>query len=152
LTARGSDRAMSRDRVYSIKDDSMTTGQVIEQYQQYVIANYKRFPVCLVRGEGSIVWDAEGRRYLDFFPGWGCGLLGHCPPRVVQAVQEQVAQLIHVPNTWYTEPQGLLGKALGERSGFDGKCFFCNSGTEAVEAAIRSEERRVGKEGRPRRG
>ncbi len=62
---------------------------------------------CLVRGSGSWVWDAEGNRYLDFFPGWGCGLIGHCPPRVVQAVQEQVATLIHVPNTWYTEPQAL---------------------------------------------
>ena len=64
--------------------------QVIEQYQQYVIGNYTRYPVCLVRGEGSYVWDAEGNRYLDFFPGWGCDLLGHCPPRVVEAVQEQV--------------------------------------------------------------
>ena len=114
-----------------------SSAQIIELFNKHVIGNYSRFPVCLVRGEESYVWDAEGRRYLDFFPGWGCGLLGHCPPRVVQAVQEQVAQLIHVPNTWYTEPQGLLGKALGERSGFDGKCFFCNSGTEAVEAAIK---------------
>ena len=78
----------------------------LEQFQRYVIANYTRYPVCLVRGEGSSVWDDEGNRYLDFFPGWGCDLLGHCPPRIVQAVQEQVAQLIHVPNTWYTEPQG----------------------------------------------
>jgi acetylornithine/N-succinyldiaminopimelate aminotransferase len=111
--------------------------QVIEQYQQFVIANYTRYPVCLVRGEGSYVWDAEGHRYLDLFPGWGCGLLGHCPPRVVAAVQEQVAQLIHVPNTWYTEPQGQLAQALSERTDFAGKCFFCNSGTEANEAAIK---------------
>ena len=83
------------------------------------------------------VWDAEGNRYLDFFPGWGCDLLGHCPPRVVEAVREQVGQLIHVPNTWYTEPQGLLAQALSERTGFDGQCFFCNSGTEANEAAIK---------------
>ena len=100
-------------------------------------ATTRAIPVCLVRGEGSCVWDAEGNRYLDFFPGWGCGLLGHCPPRVVEAVQEQVGQLIHVPNTWYTEPQGLLAEALGERTGFDGQCFFCNSGTEANEAAIK---------------
>src|SRR5262249_43467000 len=64
-------------------------------------------------------------------------LLGHCPPRVVEAVREQVAQLIHVPNTWYTEPQGQLAKALVDRSGLDGKCFFCNSGAEAIEAAIK---------------
>jgi predicted acetylornithine/succinylornithine family transaminase len=93
--------------------------------------------VCLVRGEGSHIWDDEGNRYLDFFPGWGCDLLGHCPPRVVRAVQEQVAQLIHVPNTWYIEPQGRLAQALSERTGWGGQCFFCNSGAEANEAAIK---------------
>jgi acetylornithine/N-succinyldiaminopimelate aminotransferase len=110
---------------------------VIALAKQYVIGNYTRYPVCLVRGDGSWVWDAEGNRYLDFFPGWGCGVLGHCPPRVVAAVQEQVAQLIHVPNTWYTEPQALLAQALSERTGWGGQCFFCNSGTEANEAAIK---------------
>jgi predicted acetylornithine/succinylornithine family transaminase len=115
----------------------MTTQQTIDLFKRHVIANYTRFPVCLVRGEGSYVWDAEGQRYLDFFPGWGCDLLGHCPPRVVEAVREQVGQLLHVPNTWYTEPQGLLAQALGERSGFHGLSFFCNSGTEANEAAIK---------------
>jgi predicted acetylornithine/succinylornithine family transaminase len=108
-----------------------------ERYKQYVIANYTRFPVCLVRGEGSYVWDDEGRRYLDLFPGWGCGLLGHCPPRVVEAVREQVGKLIHVPNTWHTEPQALLAEALSTRASWKGMCFFCNSGTEANEAAIK---------------
>jgi predicted acetylornithine/succinylornithine family transaminase len=115
----------------------MSSQQVIEQFQKYVIANYTRYPVCLVRGDGSYVWDAEGYRYLDFFPGWGCGLLGHCPPRVVAAVQRQVAELIHVPNTWYTKPQGELAEALSRRSDFAAQCFFCNSGTEANEAAIK---------------
>ncbi|HEY7424464.1 MAG TPA: aspartate aminotransferase family protein [Gemmataceae bacterium] len=109
----------------------------LEQFQRFVIGNYTRYPVCLVRGAGSHVWDDEGNRYLDFFPGWGCDLLGHCPPRVVQAVQEQVAQLIHVPNTWYTEAQGRLAQALSERTGWGGQCFFCNSGAEAIEAAIK---------------
>jgi acetylornithine/N-succinyldiaminopimelate aminotransferase len=115
----------------------MTSKETIALFERYVIGNYKRYPVCLVRGEGSYVWDAEGTRYLDFFPGWGCDLLGHCPPRVVAAVAEQVATLIHVPNTWYMEPQGLLAQALVERSGLDAQCFFCNSGTEANEAVIK---------------
>src|SRR3954463_8224298 len=108
----------------------------IDLYQRYVIANCTRYPICLVRGEGSHVWDDAGNRYLDFFPGWGCGLIGHCPPRVVAAVCEQVARLIHVPNTWYTEEQGRLAQALSERTGWGGQCFFCNSGTEANEAAL----------------
>jgi predicted acetylornithine/succinylornithine family transaminase len=111
--------------------------QIIALAKKYLIGNYTRYPVCLVRGDGSHVWDAEGNRYLDFFPGWGCGLLGHCPPRVVEAVREQVGELIHVPNTWYTEPQVLLAQALSERTGWGGQCFFCNSGTEANEAAIK---------------
>jgi predicted acetylornithine/succinylornithine family transaminase len=110
--------------------------QTIAQFDRYVIPNYRRFPICLVRGEGSWVWDAEGNRYLDFFPGWGCNLLGHCPPRVVAAVREQVGRLIHVPNTWYMGPQGALAEALSTRS-FGGQCFFCNSGAEANEAAIK---------------
>src|SRR5258708_17092715 len=113
------------------------TNHIVGLFQQFVIPNYTRYPVCLVRGEGSYVWDAEGNRYLDLFPGWGCDLLGHCPPRVVEAVRDQVGRLIHVPNTWYTEAQGQLAQALSERTGWDGKCFFCNSGTEAVEGAIK---------------
>jgi acetylornithine/N-succinyldiaminopimelate aminotransferase len=115
----------------------LSSEQIIELAKKHLIANYTRYPVCLVRGSGSWVWDAEGKKYLDLFPGWGCGILGHCPPQVVQAVQEQVAQLIHVPNTWYTEPQALLAQALGERTDFGGMSFFCNSGTEANEAAIK---------------
>ncbi len=112
------------------------TRRVIETFDRCVVPNYKRFPVCLVRGEGSRVWDAEGAEYLDLFPGWGCNLLGHCPGPVVKAVQDQMARLIHVPNTWYTEAQGEWARLLTERS-FGGKAFFCNSGTEANEAAIK---------------
>jgi len=107
-----------------------------ELFDQSVVPNYGRYPVCLVRGEGSRVWDDQGRQYLDLFPGWGCNLLGHCPPPIVQAVQEQVAELIHVPNTWHIESQGRWAKLLSDRS-FGGKAFFCNSGAEANEAAIK---------------
>jgi len=116
--------------------ESMNSQETIDLFQKFVVPNYRRYPICLVRGSGSYVWDAEGKRYLDFFPGWGCNLLGHCPEPVVKAVQEQVATLIHVPNTWYTEAQGQWAKALSERS-FGGQAFFCNSGTEANEAAIK---------------
>ncbi len=110
--------------------------ETAELFAKYVVPNYTRFPVALVRGEGSYVWDDQGRRYLDFFPGWGCNLLGHCPPRVVEAIQRQAAELIHVPNTWHTEAQGRWAQMLSERS-FGGKAFFCNSGAEANEAAIK---------------
>ncbi|GAC1472169.1 MAG: acetylornithine transaminase [Isosphaeraceae bacterium] len=113
-----------------------SSAETIAQFDRHVVPNYRRYPVCLVKGEGSWIWDAEGNRYLDFFPGWGCNLLGHCPPRVVEAVREQVGTLIHVPNTWYIEAQGAFAQALSERS-FQGQCFFCNSGAEANEAAIK---------------
>jgi predicted acetylornithine/succinylornithine family transaminase len=110
--------------------------ETAELFAKYVVPNYTRFPVSLVRGEGSLVWDDQGRQYLDFFPGWGCNLLGHCPPRVVEAIQQQAAELIHVPNTWHTENQGRWAQLLSQRS-FGGKAFFCNSGAEANEAAIK---------------
>jgi predicted acetylornithine/succinylornithine family transaminase len=115
---------------------SQVSTQIIELFAKYVAPNYTRYPACLVRGQGSEVWDAEGNRYLDLFPGWGCNLLGHAPPRVVAALREQVGELVHVPNTWYIETQGLFAKALVERS-FPAQAFFCNSGAEANEAAIK---------------
>lgn len=114
----------------------MSSEETLKLFERYVIPNYARFPVALARGEGSYVWDVEGNRYLDLFCGWGCNLLGHCPPSLIEAVREQLGQLIHVPNTWHTELQGLWAKALSERS-FGGQAFFCNSGTEANEAAIK---------------
>lgn len=114
----------------------LSSAETVELFKRYVIGNYNRYPVNLVRGEGSHVWDSEGNRYLDLFPGWGCNLLGHCPPHVVRVVQEQVATLIHVPNTWHMDVQGEWARLLSERS-FGGQAFFCNSGTEANEAAIK---------------
>jgi acetylornithine/N-succinyldiaminopimelate aminotransferase len=116
--------------------EALSSAETGELFERYVIPNYTRYPVNLVRGSGSLVWDSEGREYLDFFPGWGCNLLGHCPPRIVKAVQEQVAELIHVPNTWHMHAQGVWAQMLIERS-FAGQVFFCNSGAEANEAAIK---------------
>ena len=121
---------------------------IIDLFDEYVIPNYRRYPVALVRGEGSHVWDADGRRYLDLFPGWGCNILGYSPPAVVEAIQEQAAQLIHVPNTWYTEQQGRFAEFLCTRS--FGKAFFCNSGAEANEAAIKLARLHGSAEGRYR--
>ncbi|MGE3775558.1 MAG: aspartate aminotransferase family protein [Pirellulaceae bacterium] len=122
----------------------LSSPETVELFKQYVIPNYSRYPVNLVRGEGSWVWDSEGNRYLDFFPGWGCNLIGHCPPRVVAAVQDQVARLIHVPNTWHMDVQGRWAQMLAERS-FGGQAFFCNSGAEANEAAIKLARLHAGK-------
>jgi predicted acetylornithine/succinylornithine family transaminase len=114
----------------------LSSAETIKLFDRYVVPNYNRFPVALVRGEGSYIWDGEGNRYLDLFCGWGCNLLGHCPGPVVEAVREQLGNLLHVPNTWFTELQGQWAKALSDRS-FGGQAFFCNSGTEANEAAIK---------------
>jgi len=119
-----------------VKGKKVNTKEVIEQYNKYVIGNYSRVPVLMVRGEGSYIWDAEGKRYLDMFPGWAVSGLGHCPKPVVEAICRQAAELIHMDNTFYTVPQGQLAQMISERS-FGGKCFFCNSGAEAVEAALK---------------
>ncbi len=128
----------------STATENLSSADTVELFKKYVIPNYTRYPVNLVRGEGSVVWDSEGNRYLDFFPGWGCNLLGHCPPAVVQAVQEQVATLIHVPNSWLMDVQGRWAQLLSQHS-FGGQAFFCNSGTEANEAAIKLARLHAGK-------
>ncbi len=117
-------------------EKQVNTQQVIEQYGKYVIDNYTRLPVVFVRGQGSYIWDAEGKRYLDMFPGWAVSGLGHCPGPVVEAIRKQAGELIHMDNTFYTVPQGQLAEMISQRS-FGGKCFFCNSGAEAIEAALK---------------
>ncbi len=114
----------------------MNAEETMGLFSKYVIPNYTRAPIVIVRGEGSHLWDADGRQYLDLFPGWGVSILGHCHPAVVEAIRRQAGQLLHVPNTFYTEPQGVLAQLLSGHS-FGGQCFFCNSGAEAVEGAIK---------------
>jgi acetylornithine/N-succinyldiaminopimelate aminotransferase len=104
--------------------------------RERVIASYARLPVEFVRGEGSRLWDAEGNEYLDFLCGISVTSLGHCHPRIVEAVREQVSRLMHVSNLFYTEPAMRLAERLSESS-LGGKVFFCNSGAEANEAAIK---------------
>ena len=114
----------------------MKTQETIELFNHYVIANYGRLPRVMVKGEGCYLWDAEGNKILDMFPGWAVSGIGHCPPKVVEAIRKQAGELIHIDNTFYSEPQGRLAQMLSERA-FGGKCFFCNSGAEANEAALK---------------
>jgi acetylornithine/N-succinyldiaminopimelate aminotransferase len=116
-------------------------------FDDFVIANYGREQMAFVRGEGSYIWDSEGNRYIDLFPGWGTTLLGHCHPKVTTAIQRQAGMLIHVDNTFYSVPQGQLAQQISRRS-FGGKCFFCNSGAEAVEAALKLARLNKQNEGR----
>lgn len=114
----------------------MNTEQIRSLFSKHVIPNYSRVPIAIVRGEGSWIWDAEGRKYLDLFPGWGVSGIGHCHPRVVEAVQKQAATLFHIDNTYYSEEQGRFAEILSSRA--DGQqCFFCNSGAEAAEGSIK---------------
>jgi predicted acetylornithine/succinylornithine family transaminase len=103
---------------------------------RYLMRTYKRGAVDFVRGEGSLLWDADGKEYLDFLTGISVCSLGHCHPAVVGAVQEQSARLMHVSNLFYTEPMARLAQRLSESS-LGGRVFFANSGTEANECAIK---------------
>ncbi|MFZ2112174.1 MAG: acetylornithine/succinylornithine family transaminase [Solirubrobacteraceae bacterium] len=113
---------------------TLTVLQEIERSS--VIPSYARYPVEFVRGEGSRLWDADGEEYLDFLCGISVTSLGHCHPRVVEAVREQVGVLMHTSNLFYTEPAMRLAERLSESS-LGGKVYFCNSGAEANEAAVK---------------
>jgi acetylornithine/N-succinyldiaminopimelate aminotransferase len=104
--------------------------------REWLIPSYARFGVEFVRGRGSRLWDAEGNEYLDFLCGISVTNLGHCHPRVVQALREQAGELMHVSNLFYTAPAMRLAERLSESS-LGGKVYFCNSGAEANEAAIK---------------
>jgi len=114
----------------------MTTQEVIEMFGKYVIGNYSRLPRVIAKGKGSYIYDLDGNKILDLFPGWAVSGIGHCHPKVVKAIQQQAKILLHMDNTFYTELQGRLAQMLSERA-FGGKCFFCNSGAEANEAALK---------------
>ncbi len=114
----------------------MTTEETIDLFDKYVIANYPRLRRVIVKGEGCYCFDADGNKILDMFPGWAVSGIGHCHPKVVAAIRKQAGELLHIDNTLYSEPQGILAKLLSERA-FGGKSFFCNSGAEANEAAMK---------------
>lgn len=104
----------------------------------YLMSTYSQLPVLFVRGEGSYLYDNEGKEYLDFFSGIAVNNLGHCHEKIIEAISTQAHNLLHVSNLYYTEPMLKLAKVLVEQSGLKaGKVFFCNSGTEANEAALK---------------
>jgi len=114
----------------------VSLAELQELERSSVIPSYARLPVEFVRGEGSRLWDVDGNEYLDFLCGISVTSLGHCHPRVVAAVREQVGRLMHTSNLFYTEPAMRLAERLS-RSSLGGKVYFCNSGAEANEAAIK---------------
>ena len=114
----------------------MTTAKIKAMATEYIINTYGERKLALVRGEGPYVWDADGVRYLDFLGGLAVNGLGHCHPKVVAAIREQAGKLLHVSNLYYIEPQAQLAKLLIDNCDM-GQCFFCNSGAEANEAAIK---------------
>ncbi|MGE0825511.1 MAG: acetylornithine transaminase [Candidatus Binatia bacterium] len=114
----------------------MTNQEIIDLNAQYLCTTYARFPIAFVRGQGCRLWDADGKEYLDFFASLAVMNLGQCHPAVVKAVTEQVSTLTHISNLHHTIPQARLAELLCNNS-FADKVFFCNSGAEANEAAIK---------------
>ncbi|HKI48190.1 MAG TPA: acetylornithine transaminase [Desulfobacteria bacterium] len=114
--------------------------KIIQLTERHVAATYGRYPIALVKGKGMYVWDASGNKYLDFVAGVAVDSLGHCPSAVVRAIRKQAGQLLHVSNWFYIEPQAQLAAEI-TRLSFGDKVFFCNSGTEANEGAIKLARR-----------
>jgi len=123
--------------------------QLVERSKQVLTHNYARIPIVMSRGEGSTLWDVAGKRYLDLFAGFGGGILGHSHPELVAAATAQAQKLWHVGNSFYTEPQMELAERLNKFA-FKGQAFFCHSGAEANEAAVKLARLR-GHEGAPKR-
>ncbi len=112
------------------------TSATITRHDHFMSINYGRYPVVISSGKGADLWDADGKRYLDLFAGFGAPVLGHCHPELVDAVTQQAERLWHVGNLFHTEPQTRAAEAIS-RLGFGGRSFFCHSGADANESAIK---------------
>ena len=139
----------SETALLPVSTDTAVPSEASEQQQQarawdaaHVMKTYARQPVTFVRGQGARLWDADGREYLDFLAGIAVCAVGHCHPRLVRAIQEQAATLMHVSNLYLTQEQARLARRLVELSDFE-RVFFCNSGAEANEAAIKIARKRA---------
>ena len=113
-----------------------TYQEIVELEQKYLLNTYARYPLAFVRGKGVYLFDVNGKRYLDFLSGLAVNSLGHAHPRIVKVIREQSAKVIHLSNLYYNEYQGLLAEKLCQKSGLD-RAFFTNSGTEAIEGALK---------------
>jgi predicted acetylornithine/succinylornithine family transaminase len=112
------------------------TKRIRELFERNVVPSYARFDLALERGEGSYVWDVDGKRYLDLAGGIAVCSLGHAYPEITKTLTDQSKKLIHVSNLYYTEPQGRLAKRIVDLIG-PGRVFFCNSGAEANEGLFK---------------
>lgn len=115
----------------------MKIEEIFEAYKEFIVPSYTKQNLVFVKGKGSYLWDIHGKKYLDFFPGWGVGNLGHCHHNVMCAVRDQISKLIFVPNNYYHIGQAKLAKQLNLLVDEPFKVFFCNSGAEANEAAFK---------------
>lgn len=114
----------------------MKKQDILDYTDKYILGTYTRVPCIFIKGKGMVLTDIDGKKYLDFFPGWGVNNVGHCHPKVMAAVRDQIGKLIFVPNNLYHLQQAKLAKEIITHA-FPGKVFFCNSGAEAAEGAIK---------------
>ena len=127
---------MNSSVVAAAPSSSTTFDQIAQIERQFLLTTYNRYPVVLQRGKGVFLFDIDGKKYLDFVSGLGVNALGHAHPRIVKAIRDQAAKLVHVSNLYYHEYQGPLAEKLCKLSGLD-RAFFSNSGTEAIEGSIK---------------
>ncbi len=127
-----------------------TESALVEAGQTYLYPNYRQPPFVFVRGQGSVLWDASGKRYLDMYAGIAVSTLGHAHPKLTAAIAEQAGKLLHVSNYFYNEPNVRLAEKLCRLSGMD-RAFFCNSGTEAIEATLKLARRHFHAKGQTER-
>ncbi|WP_424358864.1 acetylornithine transaminase [Methanocella sp. MCL-LM] len=120
--------------------------EAVSKDSKYVFQTYGRQPIVITRGQGALVWDADGREYIDCVAGIAVNNVGHCHPRVVASIKEQVERLIHTSNLYYNDLQPALAEKLAKLSGMD-KVFFANSGTESIEAALKLARKETGNRG-----
>src|SRR5229473_6367756 len=116
--------------------EAVISPSIVDLETEYLLQNYARYPVVLQRGKGCYVYDTSGKRYLDLLAGIGVNALGHAHPRLTKVIREQAGLLLHTSNLYYHQYQGPLAERLSQMSGL-GRCFFANTGTEAMEGALK---------------